>query len=351
MGALTRDLPERIDSEEELEELLSRPYEETIEDLKEIDGDFIVLGAGGKIGPSLVSMLARAYEKIDPGRRIYAVSRFSRKELAKKLSRYPNVRVIEADLSDKREVESLPDSRNVIFMIGRKFGTEESPEATWVTNAYVPALVAERFQGSRFIIYSTGNVYPLVPVYSGGATEETPVEPVGEYAWSALARERIMSFFIRRNKNSSAVIIRLNYACELRYGVLLDIALKVKRGEEIDLSMGYVNVIWQGDANNYVLRSLRIASNPPEILNVTGPETISVKWVAEEFGKRFGVKPVFRGRPEETALLSNASKLFRLFGYPRVSLRHMIDWVSDWVSRDMPIYNLPTHFEVRTGKF
>ncbi|MEM1610239.1 MAG: NAD(P)-dependent oxidoreductase [Sulfolobales archaeon] len=345
------DLPEEIYSEEELEELLSRPYEETVEDLRKIDGDFIVLGAGGKIGPSLVSMLARAFERIDPSRRIYAVSRFSKRDVIKKLSRYPNVRVIEADLIDRKEVDSLPDAKNVIYMIGRKFGTTEEPELTWITNAYIPALVAERFRDARFIIYSTGNVYPLVPIYTGGATEEAPVEPIGEYGWSALARERVMSFFIKRNKGASAVIIRLNYACEMRYGVLVDIALKVKNREAIDLSMGYFNVIWQGDANNYVLRSLRIASNPPAILNITGPETVSVKWVAEEFGRRFGVEPIFKGEPEKTALLSNASKLFKLFGYPRVSLRHMIEWIYRWISRNMPIYNLPTHFEVRNGRF
>jgi len=343
--------PEEIRDVDELEELLSRLYPETLEDLKEIDGDFIVLGAGGKIGPSLVEMLARAFLELDPSRKIYAVSRFSRRDVVAKLKRYRNVEVIEADLSDREAVEKLPDARNVIFMVGRKFGTQEDPALTWITNAYIPALVAEKFRNSRFIIFSTGNVYPLVDVSSGGATEEAEPEPVGEYGWSALARERVMSYFIRKNPKSSGVIVRLNYACELRYGVLVDIALKVLKEEEIDLSMGYVNVIWQGDVNNYVLRLLKYASNPPLIINVTGPETASVKWIAEEFGKRFGKKPLFRGKPEPTALLSNASKLFKLLGYPKVSLLQMIEWISKWISSGKPIYNMPTHYEVRTGKF
>jgi len=345
------EIPREIRSVEELDEILSRPYPETIEDLRGVDGDFIVLGAGGKIGPSLVEMLARAMAEVDPSRRIYAVSRFTRREAASRLRRYKNVEVIEADLSDREAVEKLPEARNVIYMVGRKFGTEEDPALTWITNAYIPALIAERFRRSRFIIYSTGNVYPLVEVSSGGATEETPPEPVGEYGWTALARERVMGYFIRKNPSASGVIVRLNYACELRYGVLVDIALKVFRGEEIDLSMGYVNVIWQGDANNYVLRLLKHATNPPMVVNMTGPETASVRWIAEEFGRRFGRKPVFKGSPEPTALLSNASKLFKLLGYPRVSLLQMIEWVSAWISSEKPIYNLPTHYEVRTGRF
>jgi len=343
--------PEKIKSEEELEEILSRPYRETIEDLKHIDGDFMVLGAGGKIGPSLVMMLARAFENIDPERKIYAVSRFSRRNVLNKLSSYKNVIVLEKDLSDKKSVEDLPEVRNIIYMVGRKFGTEEDPGLTWVTNVYIPALVIERFKRSRFIIYSTGNVYPLVHVSTGGSREEDQPEPVGEYGWSALARERIVSYFIRKNREASGVIIRLNYACELRYGVLVDIALKVFNEEPIDLSMTYFNVIWQGDANNYVLRSLKLASNPPTILNLTGPEIVSVKWVAEEFGKRFGKKPVFIGDPKPDALLNNASKIFRLFGYPKISLLQMIDWISEWILSGGSLYNLPTHFDVRDGRF
>jgi len=344
-------LPDEINSEEELEELLSRPYEETIEDLRYIDGDFLVLGAGGKIGPSLVSMLARAYSIIDPSRKIYAVSRFTRRGVIEKLTNFRNVEIMELDLSNRKAVDQLPEVKNIIYMIGKKFGTEEDPELTWVTNTYIPALVAERFTKSRFIIYSTGNVYPLVHVSTGGSTEESEVGPIGEYAWSALARERIMSYFIKRNREASGVIIRLNYACELRYGVLVDIALKVYRGEAVDLSMNYVNVIWQGDANNYVLRSLRLASNPPLILNLTGPEIISVKWVAEEFGRLFGRKPVFTGEIMDTALLNNASKIFDYFGYPKVPLRKMIYWISKWILSGKPLYDLPTHYEVRTGRF
>ncbi len=345
------DLPNEIKDEEVLEELLSKPYPETVEDLKHIDGDFLVLGAGGKIGPSLVMMLARILEKIDPSRKIYAVSRFTRRSIVDKLSRYKNVEIIELDLSSRRAVDLLPEAKNIIYMIGRKFGTEEDPGLTWITNTYIPALVAERFSRSRYIIYSTGNVYPLVHISTGGSTEDSEVGPVGEYAWSALARERVMSYFIRRNKDSSGVIVRLNYACELRYGVLVDIALKVYKGEPIDLSTNYVNVIWQGDANNYVLRSLKLASNPPTIINLTGPEIVSVKWVAEEFGKRFNKKPFYTGEAMDTALLNNASRIFSYFGYPRVPLMKMIDWISKWILAGKTVYNLPTHYEVRTGKF
>lgn len=349
--AVLEEIPERIGSEEELEEILSRPYRETIEDLRRVDGDFIVLGAGGKIGPSLVAMLARALREIDPGRRVYAVSRFTRRSVLERIRRFPNVEVIETDLSDRSSVESLPEAKNVIFMVGRKFGTEEDPGLTWVTNVYIPALVAERFRRSRLLVYSTGNVYPLVHVFTGGSVEEDTPAPVGEYGWSALARERVVTYFIKRNREASGVIIRLNYACELRYGVLVDIALRVYREEPIDLSMSFFNVIWQGDANNYVLRSLRLASNPPTILNVTGPEIVSVRWVAEEFGRRFGKRPVFVGQERTDALLNNASRLFRLFGYPRVPLSRMIDWVAQWVAEKRPLYNMPTHYEVRDGRF
>ena len=342
-------LPEKVSTVDELEDLLSTPYPETISDLSEVDGDIMILGAGGKIGPTLSMMAARAVKASGVRRRIIAVSRFSKGDLPSRL-REMGIDVISADLSKEDDVAKLPDAENIIFMVGRKFGTSSEPELTWITNTYIPALVARRFPRSRFIVFSTGNVYPLLPVYSGGATELTKTEPIGEYAWAALARERVFNYFFRINGNK-AVIIRLNYANELRYGVLLDIALKVAKGEPIDLSMGYVNVIWQGDVNNMVLRSLKYAQNPPLILNITGPETVSVRWVAEEFGRLLGRKPIFTGNEAETALLSNASRAFELFGYPRVTLRHMIKWIAYWISEGKPIYNLPTHYEVRTGEY
>lgn len=346
----TIKLPSVINTVEELEELLSTPYPETIRDLGEVEGDIMVLGAGGKIGPSLVMTAAKAVKMGGLRKRIIAVSRFTRNDELVSRLRGMGVEVIRADLTNEDDVARLPDVENIIFMVGRKFGTANEPELTWITNTYVPALVARRFPRARFIVFSTGNVYPLVPIYSGGATEETKVAPIGEYAYSALARERVFNYFFKINGNR-AVIIRLNYAVELRYGVLLDIALKVLKGEPIDLTMGYVNVIWQGDVNNIVLRALKYASNPPLILNVTGPEIVSVRWVAEEFGKLLGRKPVFMGNEADTALLSNAAKAFELFGYPRVTLLQMIKWIASWVKGGKPIYNLPTHYEVRTGEF
>ncbi len=345
------EFPELINTVDELEEVLSRPYPETIEALKSLKGDFMVLGAGGKIGPSLVGTLTRGLREAGVKATVYAVSRFTRAELgdvARRLEDYGAV-VIKADLTDPEQVKALPNAENVIFMVGRKFGTSEDPGATWVTNVLTSALVAGRFKDSRIVVFSTGNVYPLVPVSSGGATEDTEPGPVGEYAWSALARERVFQHYMVKY-GTRGVIIRLNYACELRYGVLVDIALKVLRGEPIDLRMGYVNVIWQGDVNNAAIRSLTLAQNPPLVLNVTGP-VISVRQVAEEFGKLLGKEPVFKYSEEDTALLSNPGRMYRLLGPPRVSVELMIRWIAHWLRANGTVYNLPTHYEVKDGRF
>ena len=342
---------EIISTVDELEEVLTRPYPETIETLKKIKGDFMVLGAGGKVGPSLVITLIRGLKEAGVKANVYAVSRFTRAELGnvvKKLEEYGAI-VIKADLSDPDQVKSLPDVENVIFMVGKKFGTEEDPGTTWITNVFIPALIANKFRNSKFIIFSTGNVYPLVPISSGGATEDIEPSPVGEYAWSALARERIFQYYGIKY-GTKGVIIRLNYSCELRYGVLVDIGLKVLKGEPIDLRMGYVNVIWQGDVNNIAIRSLMLVQSPPLILNVTGP-IVSVRHIAEEFGKLFNKRPIFSYNEEETALLSNPSKMYKLLGPPKVSVEMMIRWIAYWLMMGKPIYNLPTHYEVRNGKF
>jgi nucleoside-diphosphate-sugar epimerase len=342
-------LPDVIETEEELEDLLSIPYPETIEDLASIKGDIIILGAGGKIGPSLAMTALRAVKCGGLSKRVIAVSRFSRRSVAEKL-RDAGVEVIEADLSNEEDVEKLPDVENVVFMVGRKFGTAESPEETWITNAYTPALVAKKFRRSRIVVFSSGNVYPFVKVWSGGATEKTPVNGVGEYAWSVVARERIFTYFSKKF-GTPVTILRLNYACELRYGVIVDVALKIIREEPIDVTMSCVNVIWQGDVNNIALRGLKYASSPPRIINVTGPETISVRWLAETLGELLGKKPIIVGNEADDALLSNAAEAFNLFGYPRVPLKRLIQWVAHWIKSGKPVYNLPTHFEVRTGVF
>jgi nucleoside-diphosphate-sugar epimerase len=235
-------------------------------------------------------------------------------------------------------------------MAGQKFGTTGNPAQTWAMNTYLPALVAERFVAARIVVFSTGNVYPLTPVVQGGSLEIDPPAPVGEYASSCLGRERMFEYF-SRTLHLRCAIMRLNYAIDLRYGVLLDIAQKVKQGQPVDLSMGAANVIWQGDANAWALALLNHCSSPPFVVNVTGPEIVSVRRAAEQLGERFGVQPIFVGSEAPNALLNNAAQAQRLFGYPRVSLHQMIDWTAAWVEVDGTTLNKPTHFEARDGRF
>lgn len=235
-------------------------------------------------------------------------------------------------------------------MVGKKFGTSGQEHQTWAMNSYLPGRVAEKFKKSRIVVFSSGNIYPYVPVFSGGATEDTPPGPLGEYAQSCLGRERIFEHFSRKYE-IPMLIYRLNYAVEMRYGNLLEIARSVYQKKTIDLKMGHMNIIWQGDANEIAIRSLLHCSTPPKILNVTGPETISIRWTAEEFGKIFGTEPLFENEEEPTALLNNASHSYQLFGYPSVSLMQMIEWTAEWVQLDGETLDKPTHFQVRSGNF
>jgi nucleoside-diphosphate-sugar epimerase len=291
--------------------------------------ELLVIGAGGKMGPSLVER-ARAAA---PHARIIAVARTGGD--------------INADLLDREQVNALPDSENVIFLAGRKFGSTGNEGLTWATNALLPALIAERYRNARIVVLSSGNVYPLT---ANGATEQTPPEPAGEYAQSVLARERMFEYFSARNKTRVA-LLRLNYAIDVRYGVLLDIGQKVFRKEPVSVTMGAVNVIWQDDANSVVLRSLTLAASPPFVLNVTGPEVLRVRDLAMRFGKRFGIEPQFEGREAETALLNDASLCHRLLGPPSVGIDEMIEKVAAWIHDGKPTLGKPTHFEVRDGKF
>ena len=325
-----------IDSEEQLENLLSEPSELDRAAMEALHGDLLVLGAAGKMGPSLVRRAQRAA----PGKRVIAVAR----------SPIPGVETLCADLLDRNQVAALPDIANIVYMVGRKFGSASNEPLTWATNTLAAAYVAERFPSSRIVAFSTGNVYPFVPVASAGATEDTPPAPVGEYAQSALARERLFEYFSARN-GSPMTILRLNYAIDLRYGVLLDIAQKVFERRPIDLTMGHVNVIWQGDANSACLRAFALCESPPRILNLTGPETLSVRAIANAFGERLGAAPIFEGAESDTALLSNAAALHRLLGPPRFTVADMIDMVAHWVQAGRPTWSKPTHFEVRSGRF
>jgi nucleoside-diphosphate-sugar epimerase len=338
-----------IRSEEELEERLSRPLPADVAAMKLLNGDLLVLGAGGKMGPSLVRRARRAVQEAGTSTRVIAVARFSQPDLARALEA-DGIGTIACDLLEPGALAGLPDASNVIFMAARKFGTTGSAHLTWAMNTFLPGLVAERYRASRIVTFSTGNVYPLGPVTGGGSAEETPTAPVGEYAQSALGRERMFEY--GSDKWGTAVcVLRLNYAVDLRYGVLVDIARAVFDRRPVDLRMGMANVIWQGDANSYCLRALGHCASPPCILNITGPETLSVEYLAREFGRRFGVEPELVGEAATTALLNNAAKAHQLFGYPSVSAGEMIDWVAEWVRSGGPFLNKPTHFQVRDGKF
>jgi len=340
-----------IETEEQLELELSRPHPETVEQLRSVKGDFLVLGAGGKMGPTLCRLLKNASEAAGAGRRIYAVSRFSDPDVRNRLEN-AGIQTIQADLVDRLAYGELPEAVNVFFMAGMKFGASVQEHLTWAMNTYVPALAAERWSGPevRIVVFSTGNVYPFVAVGSGGADERTPPEPLGEYAMSCLGRERIFQHF-SATRGTRTVIIRLNYANELRYGVLVDLAQKVLSGQMIDLSMGNLNVIWQGDANNYIARSLALASSPASVLNVAGPQILSVRTLAERIARLAGTKASFTGTEQSTALLSDSSRCLELFGQPTVSLDWMLSRVVDWVRRGEKTLNKPTKYQVRDGQF
>lgn len=334
---------------EELDRMMCRPSKRLVEDMRRIEGDILVLGAGGKMGPTLCKLCVNAIREAGMSKEVYAVSRFHDKEILSDLQQH-GIRIIHADLLKDDELESLPSKENVIFMAGRKFGTSEDGSLTWVMNAYLPGRVGLKFRDSRLMVFSSGNVYPMVPITSGGATEDTPVDPVGAYAQSCVGREQVFRHFANRF-NTRVLLFRLNYAIDLRYGILLEIARAVRNGNPIDLSTGNVNVIWQGSANEYAIRSLLHCDNPPRVLNITGPETVSIRWLALEFAKRFGVRPVFTGIEQPQCLLSNASQAMELFGYPEVTLEQMIHMTWEWVRDQGSTYDKSTHFQEREGKF
>ena len=344
-----KNIPQIIGSENELEKLLSHPEKETVELFKKLDGDIIFLGIGGKIGPSLAHMTKRACDEAGVKKRIYGVSRFSNPD-EKKLIESFGVETLQGDLLDRDFLESLPNVKNVFFLAGMKFGSEENLSLTWAMNSFLPALTAEYFKNSNIVAYSTGCVYPLVSVESGGSVETDNPAPVGEYAQSCLGRERMFEYGSRKYKTPVS-LIRLNYAVEPRYGVLVDIALKVKNNVPVDLEMGYFNVIWQGDANNTVLRSIEFAGSPANILNISGTETLSVREVALKFGELFGTNVRFEGKEAPSALLNNPSKAVGLFGAPGVPVGKIIEWTARWIENDNELLGKPTHFEVRDGKY
>jgi nucleoside-diphosphate-sugar epimerase len=334
---------------EELENKLAEPSDALVRDLAQVEGDIMLLGIGGKMGPSLARLAMNALKKAGVQKTIWGVSRFSESGLREQLEA-EGVRTIACDLLNDEQLQALPDVKNVIYMAGNKFGTTGREHFTWAMNSYLPGRVAEKYRNSRIVVFSSGNIYPFTPVFQGGATEATPPAPLGEYGQSTLGRERVFEHFSQKYE-IPMVIYRLNYAIDLRYGVLLEIAKSVKAGKPVDVTMGHANVIWQGDANEIALRSLNVCSSPPNFLNVTGPETMSIRWIAHEFGKRFGVEPVIPGQESDLALLNNASKSHQLFGYPRVSLLEMVDLIADWVANGGQTWNKDTHFQEREGKY
>ena len=339
----------RIDNEVELQEGLTCPSPEDIAAMAVLDGDLLILGAGGKMGPSLAKLARRAADTTGKKNRVIAVARFSDGNTRAGLEA-AGIETIACDLLDPGALEALPDAANVIFMAGRKFGTTGSAHMTWALNTFLPGLVAERYRDSRIVAFSTGNVYGMRPVVWGGATEFSTVAPEGEYAQSALGRERMFEYGSSRWQTKAA-LLRLNYAVDLRYGVLVDIAFAVYRGQTVDLQVGTVNVIWQGDANSMCLRTFAHCASPPLVLNITGPETISVREAARQFGRRFGKEPVFSGEESPAALLNNAARAHQLFGYPKVTLGDMMDWVASWIEKGAPLLNKPTHFQTTDGNF
>ena len=336
-------------SDAELEELLSRPTPAVVEALRRVPGDVIVLGAGGKMGPSLTAMVQRAVLALADGRRVTAVSRWSQEHDAARLQAM-GVHLIRADLLEPGALDTLPDAPNVLYLAGQKFGTSDAPALTWMTNTVLPSRAVERYRASRFVAFSSGNVYPLVLADGPGSREDDPLSPVGEYAASCVGRERIFEDAAARFGTPS-VLLRLNYAVDLRYGVLVDLARRILDGQVIDLAMGHVNCIWQGDANAFALRALDHAGAPPVVLNLTGPERLSVRDVALDLGRRLGRSPQFGGTEGADALLSDTHRAQSLFGLPTVPASLLTDWVAEWLQRGGRTLGKATRFERRDGSF
>ena len=333
----------------ELDQQLATPDEALIEDLSRIEGDIMILGLGGKMGPSLAMLAKNAIEKAGLNKKVTGVSRFSNKDLRDELEDF-GIETIAGDLLDEGFLRNLPPSKNVIYMAGNKFGTSGNEHFTWAMNAYLPGRVAEKYPQSNIVVFSSGNIYPFMPTDGPGANESTQPGPIGEYAQSCLGRERVFEHFSIKNK-TPMLIYRLNYAVDLRYGVIYEVAKSVFNDKPIDISTGYANVIWQGDANSYAIRSLLHCESPAKFLNITGPEKISIAWLANEFGAIMD-KPVnLVGETEPTCLLNDASHSFELFGKPKVGLDKIIEWTADWVMSGGEELGKPTHFQERKGNF
>jgi nucleoside-diphosphate-sugar epimerase len=342
-------LPDTIQNLEQLEDLLSKPTPEVVQTLDRLEGDLIVLGVAGKMGPSLARMARRASEVAGSRRRIIGVARFSSAGLEAELRRQ-GIETIQCDLLDEEAVQQLPEAPNVLYLAGMKFGATGQESLTWAMNTHLPAIVCRKFARSRVVAFSTGNVYGLATATGGGSLETDVPAPVGEYAMSCLGRERVFEHF-SRTRGTQVGLARLNYACDLRYGVLVDLAQKVLAGAPIDLGMSWFNTIWQGDANAMTLRCFDHVASPPLVFNLTGPELLNVRETCERLAKLLGRQPLVVGTESPTALVSNARRAFDLFGLPRVSADRLLTWVAAWLQLGGSTLNKPTHFEARDGRF
>ena len=349
MASLTSEIPDLLSTEEELDEMSTRPRPVLVEFIKNLNGPLLILGAGGKMGPTLAWLARRAAEEAGHALDILAVSRFTDLE-ARRWLESRSVQTLSLDLLDRVALNRLPDAANVLYLVGRKFGTAQDAARTWAINTLVPAYVAERFPRARMVVLSTGNVYPLVPVSSGGSVESDSLTPLGEYANAAVARERLFEFFAQQN-GTPICILRLNYAVDLRYGVLVDIARRIHAGESVSLTTGYINCVWQGDANEMILRSLALAKNPPQALNLTGPAVLSIRGLALRLGELLGQAVHFSGTEADTALLSNPARACALLGPPATALEKVLRWTAHWVKNGGRLLDKPTHFEVRDGSY
>jgi nucleoside-diphosphate-sugar epimerase len=343
------DIPDRITSEAQLDAFLTEPYPELVDVMRRIEGDILILGAGGKMGPSLAHLAVNACRQAGVKKRIIAVSRFSDRAQQKRLAGV-GVDTVACDLLNVETIETLPQTENVIFMVGRKFGAAGSEWCTWMTNVVIPAYVARAYRDAKIVVFSTGCIYPFVPAPSGGSRETDPPAPVGEYCYSCLGRERVFQHYSNEN-DTRVLLMRLNYAVALRYGVLLDIAQDVKMGLPVDVAVPVLNCIWQGDANNRALLCLEHTRTPPAILNVTGPEILSVEEIARRFAEAFGCEARFTGTNSGRAYLSDPRKSMDLFGPPRVDADTMIEWVAEWVQQGGRTLDKPTLFHVTDGQF
>ncbi len=338
-------LPSRIGNVEELEDFLSTPSKALVEYFSSLDGDVMILGAGGKVGPTMAMMAHRACQEAGGRKKVIAVDIAPLESLAK-----AGIETIQCDLLDLEDVKRLPKCRNIVFMAGRKFGSTGSEWLTWAINVMVPHNVAQTFLDSRIAVFSTGCVYPIVHVYTGGSVETDPPDPIGEYAMSALGRERAFDYY-SAEKGEKVLQVRLNYALELRYGVLVDVATKVFNGEPVDVTTGFMNGIWQGDSCDQVLRSFDLATSPSSALNITGPEILSIRWVANRFGELFGKEAIISGEENGKGYISNAAKANAIFGNPSVPVGKIIEWIADWIQRGEETSGKPTHFETQDGKY